>query len=97
MADAWSGDCFDRPGDNHIVRRAGEYFGFEYSAAVPIVMVGTLLLLEYIITLAAPLWERWLFTGGDKSNLLLVQTLNERLLTTGDMRQFLEVSAGSDM
>jgi hypothetical protein len=53
-------------------------------------MVGTLLLLEYTITLAAPLWERWLFTGGDKSNLLLVQTLNERLLTTGDLRQFLE-------
>ncbi|NJD60685.1 MAG: hypothetical protein FIA98_14930 [Anaerolineae bacterium] len=72
------------------VRRAGEYFGFEYSAAVPIVMVGSLLLLEYIITLAAPLWERWLFTGKDKTRLLLVETLNERLLTTGDMRQFLE-------
>jgi hypothetical protein len=73
-----------------IVRRAGEYFGFEYSAAVPIVMVVSLLLLEYMITLAAPLWERWLFTGGDQTNLLLVETLNERLLTTGDMRQFLE-------
>jgi hypothetical protein len=73
-----------------LVRRAGEYFGFEYSAAVLIVMVGSLLLFEYAITLAAPLWERWSFSGGDKSNLLLVQTLNERLLTTGDMRQFLE-------
>ncbi len=73
-----------------LVRRAGEYFGFEYSAAVPIVMVGSLLLFEYVITLAAPLWERWLFTGGDKSNILLVQNLNERLLTTGDLRQFLE-------
>jgi hypothetical protein len=73
-----------------LVRRAGEYFGFEYTAAVPIVMVGTLLLFEYAITLAAPLWERWSFQGGDKSNLLLVQTLNERLLTTGDLRQFLE-------
>jgi hypothetical protein len=73
-----------------IVRRAGESFGFEYSAAVPIVMVGSLLLLEYIITLAAPLWERWLFTGNDKTSLLLVEKLNERLLTTGDMRQFLE-------
>ncbi len=73
-----------------IVRRAGEYYGFEYSAAVPIVMVISLLLLEYFITLAAPLWERWLFTGRDKSSLLLVETLNERLLTTGDMRQFLE-------
>ncbi len=73
-----------------LVRRAGESFGFEYSAAVPIVMVGSLLLFEYAITLAAPLWERWSFSGGDKSNILLVQNLNERLLTTGDMRQFLE-------
>ena len=73
-----------------LVRRAGEFYGFEYTAAVPIMMVGSLLLLEYIITLAAPLWERWLFTGGDKSSLLLVQALNERLLTTGDLRQFLE-------
>ncbi len=73
-----------------LVRRAGENFGFEYSAAVPIVMVGSLLLFEYAITLAAPLWERWSFSGGDKTNILLVQTLNERLLTIGDLRQFLE-------
>jgi hypothetical protein len=73
-----------------LVRRAGEYFGFEYTAAVPIVMLGTLLMFEYAITLAAPLWERWSFQGGDKSNLLLVKNLNERLLTTGDLRQFLE-------
>jgi N-terminal 7TM region of histidine kinase len=73
-----------------LVRRAGEYYGVEYSAAVPIIMVGTLLLLEYAITLAAPLWERWSIQRGDHSNLLLVQTLNERLLTTGDLRQFLE-------
>ena len=73
-----------------LVRRAGENFGFEYSAAVPIVMVGSLLLFEYAITLAAPLWERWSFTGGDKTDILLVQTLNERLLTIGDLRQFLE-------
>jgi hypothetical protein len=73
-----------------LVRRAGEYYGLEYTAAVPIFMVGTILLLEYAITLAAPLWERWFLQGGDKTNLMLVQTLNERLLTTGDVRQFLE-------
>ncbi len=73
-----------------LVRRAGEYFGFEYSAAVPIVMVVMILLCEYVITMAAPLWDRWSLSGGDKSNLMLVQTLNERLLTTGDVRQFLE-------
>jgi hypothetical protein len=73
-----------------LVRRVGDYYGFGYTAAVPIVMVGTILIFEYAITLAAPLWERWIFQGGDKTNLMLVQTLNERLLTTGDLRQFLE-------
>jgi hypothetical protein len=73
-----------------IIRRAGEMIGQGYSAAVPVVMVGSLLLFEYLITLAAPLWERWLFHGGDQSSMRLLQTMEERLLTTGDLRQFLE-------
>jgi hypothetical protein len=73
-----------------LVRRAGQSFGEIYSAAVPISMVGSLLLMEYLITILAPIWERWLFYGGDRDNLQLLQTLEERLLTTGDLRQFLE-------
>jgi len=73
-----------------LTRRAGERFGSEYSAAVPIVMVTTLLLMQYLITILAPIWERWLFYGGDRDDLLLLQTLEERLLTTSDLRQFLE-------
>jgi hypothetical protein len=73
-----------------IVRRAGESFGFPYSAAVPVVMVATILVLEHLITLFAPLWERWLFHGGDRADVELLQKLDERLLTTGDLRQFLE-------
>jgi len=73
-----------------LVRRTGQAFGEVYSAAVPISMVGTLLLMQYMITILAPIWERWLFYGGDRDNLLLLQTLEERLLTTGDIRQFLE-------
>ncbi len=73
-----------------LVRRAGEYFGLSYTAVVPIVMVGSLLLLEYLITLLSPIWERWLFHGGDRSNVSLLQNLEERLITTGDLRQFLE-------
>ena len=73
-----------------LVRRLGEWIGLEYSAAVPVVMVGSLLVFEYSITLAAPIWERWLFHGGDQSSMRLLQTLDERLLTTGDLRQFLE-------
>jgi hypothetical protein len=73
-----------------LVRRAGERYGLPYSAAVPILMVATLLVMEYLITLAAPIWERWLFHGGDRVKMQLLQTLEERLLTTTDLRQFLE-------
>jgi hypothetical protein len=73
-----------------IVRRFGERFGQPYSGAVPIVMVGSVLLLEFMITLAAPVWERWLFHGGDRQNISLLQALEERLLTSSDLRQFLE-------
>lgn len=73
-----------------LVRRAGESFGQSYSAAVPIVMVGSILLLEHLITLAAPVWERWLLYGGDRREIEQLQTMEERLLTSGDLRQFLE-------
>jgi hypothetical protein len=73
-----------------IVRRAGELFGLPYSVAVPAVMVGTVLLMEHIITLAAPLWERWLFYGSDRQQLVLLQNIEERLLTQSDLRQFLD-------
>ncbi len=73
-----------------LVRRAGEIYGNEYSTAVPIAMTGTLLLMQYAITLLAPLWERALFYGGDSGDLTLVQTLEERMLTSGDLHQFLE-------
>ncbi len=73
-----------------LVRRFGEVYGLPYSAAVPVTMVGSILVIEHLITLVAPIWERWLFHGGDRANLQLLQTLEERLLTTGDLRQFLE-------
>ena len=73
-----------------LVRRVGVRFGESYSGMVPIVMVGTLIIFEYFVTLAAPIWERWLFYGGDRSDLSLLQTLEERLLTSSDLKQFLE-------
>ena len=73
-----------------IVRRFGERFGQPYSGAVPIAMVGSLLLFEFMITLAAPVWERWLFHGGDREKIALLQALEERLLTSSDLKQFLE-------
>jgi hypothetical protein len=73
-----------------VVRRASASFGVAYPAIVPILMVASVLVLEHIITLLAPIWERWLFHGGDRADIQLIQTLEERLLTTGDMREFLE-------
>jgi len=73
-----------------IVRRASESLGVHYPAAIPVLMVVTVLIMEHMITLIAPLWERWLFHGGDRANLQLIQNLEERLLTSGDLREFLE-------
>jgi hypothetical protein len=73
-----------------MVRETGQFFGWNYSPIVPIVMVAGILIFQHLITLVAPLWERWLFHGGDQENIHLLQTLEERLLTSGDLRQFLE-------
>jgi len=74
-----------------VVRRSGgAFFGQEYSAFVPLAVVVSVLLLEHLITLVAPLWERWLFFGRDRAELQLLQNIEERLLTRGDMHQFLE-------
>ena len=74
-----------------IVRRAGQLFGgISYNAFVPLVVVATVLLLEHLITLAAPFWERWLFYGRDRSELRFLQNVEERLLTGSDLNQFLE-------
>ncbi len=73
-----------------VVRRGGELLGTPYSAFVPFTVVASVLLLEHAITFAAPLWERWLFYGRDRGELELLQNVEERLLTQGDLQQFLE-------
>jgi hypothetical protein len=73
-----------------IVRRVGEFFGTVYSGAVPAAMVTTVLLMEHTITLVAPLWERLFFFGRDRADLVLLQNLEDRLITQNDLRQFLE-------
>ena len=74
-----------------IVRRGGElYDGTPYSAFVPLTMVVSVLLIEHTITVLSPLWERNLFFGGDRTELLFLQNIAERLLTRSDLQQFLE-------
>ncbi len=73
-----------------LVRRGGEYFGLTYNAFVPVSMAATVLLMEHLITILAPLWEKTLFLGGDRAELSFLQNIEERMLTQGDLRQFLE-------
>jgi hypothetical protein len=74
-----------------LIRRLVEdVLGWPYNAGVPVVMVATVLLMEHTITLVAPIWERWLFFGGDRSQLMLLLNIEERLLTQSDLKQFLE-------
>ena len=73
-----------------VVNRYGEALGLSNPVVVPIVMVTSLLIMEHLITLVAPFWERWLFHGGNPNKLQLIQSLEERLLTTGDLKDFLE-------
>ena len=74
-----------------IVRRAGVLVSGEaYSAFVPLSVVVTLLLFEHAVTLFFPLWERFLFFGRDRGELQLLLNIEERLLTRGDLQQFLE-------
>jgi hypothetical protein len=81
-----------------IARRTGAMFGNPYSAIVPIVLVGSILMLEYMVTLFFPHIERWLFMEGDPEDLNILRTLEDRLMTDYDLHQFLEmiVAAAGD-
>jgi len=74
-----------------IIRRMGLLWDEPYNAFVPIVMVGTIIFLEYIITILAPFWERLLFFGSDRSDVSRIQSLEDHLLTRADLSQFLEI------
>ena len=74
-----------------IIRRLGLIWDQTYNAFVPIFMVGMILLMEYIITILAPFWERLLFYGSDREDISRIQTLEDHLLTRADLAQFLEI------
>lgn len=82
-----------------IVGRGSELFGLEDSRLVPFSMVASILVLQYVITLVRPTIERWLFYGQDRDDIARLQLMEERLLTTGDVRQYLEaiLNAVSDV
>lgn len=73
-----------------LFRRFSNWLDVDAQTVVPVIMAGSILILEHLITLAAPIWERKLFYGRDRADMDLIQTLDERILTLGDLQQFLE-------
>ncbi len=69
-----------------MTRRAGEPAAF----FAPVVMAGTFLLMQYLITMFSPIWERWFLFGESKDKLTTLQNLEERLFTLEDLKQFME-------
>lgn len=72
-----------------VVNRIGEFLGFENSRLVPFSVVATLLLMQFLITLVRPSYERLLFWG-ERDELQKFSQLEDRLLTSRDMHQYLE-------
>jgi hypothetical protein len=73
-----------------LIRRIGNKINIDYSAIVPIAMVFSILMMEHLMTFIAPIWERILFHSKDRKEMELLQNLDERLLTSSDIQQFLE-------
>lgn len=76
-----------------VARRYGELLGDSYIYYVPMVMVGGTLLLQYAINLFSPYIEKSFFWGDDREDLETIQSLQDRMLTTRDLYQFLETTA----
>jgi hypothetical protein len=62
---------------------------------LPVILVAVLLVLQFGINLVRLPIERALFYGADRAELRRLQTLSDRLLTSGDLRQFLEALLAS--
>ncbi|MCK5052872.1 MAG: GAF domain-containing protein, partial [Anaerolineales bacterium] len=73
-----------------IVNQLAEMFGYENSRVVPFTTVASILILQYLITLVRRPVELWFFYGEDRDDVARLQLLEERLLTSGDLKQFLE-------
>jgi hypothetical protein len=74
-----------------IVKRANEFFGASFEALSPIMMVVTVLLSEYAITLFFPYIEKWFVYDQDEHDFDILHSLEERIITRGDLKQFIEM------
>ncbi len=78
-------------GATTLVRRLGDVWKVDLSAFSILVMVGSIILLEYLIILFAPIWERIFFSGKDRKDLEVIRSVEERMLSQNDLNQFLEM------
>lgn len=67
-----------------------DYLDAPYTVAIPIVSVVSVMLAEHLITLIFPYIENLVLHRGDGDEYQLLQSLSERLITTVDLKQFLE-------
>jgi hypothetical protein len=74
------------------VRWLDRLIGLDLTLWVPVAVVGVVLLVQYTITVIRLPVERQYFYGNasDREDVKRLQMLGERLLTTGDLKQFLE-------
>lgn len=73
----------------------GRLLGAEYSVAIPIVTVTSVLLFEHVITIVYPTIERWVFYAPDQLNVDILHNLEERLISGNDLRQLLDAVLAS--
>ncbi len=72
------------------VPRASNILGLDGDALMPFAAVTTLLFLQWSITVALPVLQRWLVYTDDQQRAQWIQRLGDRLLTPADASQLLE-------
>lgn len=72
------------------VNDIGRVLNIQEGVVLPVLVALTILVLGHALTLAAPTLERWIFFGAHEEDVQFLQTLQERVLTDTDLRQFLE-------
>jgi hypothetical protein len=78
-----------------IISRLARLYNVDASAIIVLAMVATIVLFEFLVTIFAPIWERIFFYGDGRQELQKIRALEDRLLTTNDIRQFLELILAS--
>ncbi len=74
----------------YAVNRLGPQLPGYDARLLPVILVAVLLLLQFVINLVRLPIERALFYGAERDELRRLQVLQERLVTSGDLRQYLE-------